>query len=136
MCCVRYLHACTFISGSRSLSARNGAGPISLHYVRCSGGETRLIDCPASSQRCTHSRDVGVSCANCASGDIRLQGGNATSGRVEFCRGYSRLAYPFGRYQQLYYSKWGTVCDDFWDAMDAQVACRQLGFEILGKVHS
>ena len=64
-------------------------------------------------------------CARCIQGDIRLQGGNGTSGRVEVCNRY----YTSGGY--VY--QWGTVCDDFWDATDARVACRQLGFETLGK---
>ena len=54
----------------------------------------------------------------CTQGAIRLQGGTATRGRVEICNR----------------NVWGTVCDDLWGAVDARVACRQLGFSITGAV--
>ena len=49
----------------------------------------------------------------CSSGDIRLAGGSLDSeGRVEVC----------------YNHQWGTVCDNGWNPVDANVACSQLGF--------
>ena len=56
--------------------------------------------------------------AGCTSGTIRLVGGTYSSqGRVEVC--VNRL--------------WSTVCSHSWTAIDANVACRQLGYSGSGK---
>ena len=48
---------------------------------------------------------------------MRLFGGDTENeGQVEFCR--------MGR--------WGLVCRDFWANNDAQVVCRQLGYNVEG----
>lgn len=46
-------------------------------------------------------------------GTIRLSGNTASTGRVEI----------------FYNDQWGTICDDTWDINDANVVCRQLGFQ-------
>ena len=116
-----YLYLFVFIKGAVALTTgfTNGAGQIWLDNVQCVGTEARLITCPANAlgtHNCVHSEDAGVRCPTCTQGAIRLQGGNAILGRVEICNN----------------NVWGTVCDDFWGAVDAQVACRQLGFATTG----
>jgi len=39
-----------------------------------------------------------------------------------------------GRVEICNSNAWGTVCDDSWGTVDAQVACRQLGFSSTGNM--
>lgn len=56
--------------------------------------------------------------APCATGQIRLVGGNIINeGRLEFCVN----------------NEWGTVCDDSFSSVDATVVCRQLGLSTTGE---
>ncbi|XP_048714637.2 neurotrypsin-like isoform X2 [Caretta caretta] len=93
-----------------------GSGPILLDEVECSGNELSLDQCKKNNwgqQNCDHIEDAGVSCDPFTEGTVRLAGGRTPSeGRVEV----------------YYRGDWGTVCDDGWTALNAQVVCRQLGF--------
>lgn len=57
--------------------------------------------------------DTNVTVSNCIHGELRLVNGiTDTEGRIEVCIN----------------GVWGTVCDNGWNTINANVACNQLGY--------
>ncbi|XP_072411945.1 scavenger receptor cysteine-rich domain-containing protein DMBT1-like [Chiloscyllium punctatum] len=83
-----------------------------VHDIQCHGQEFQLRDCRISgplNSSVTDSSNVVILCSE----HIQLRvsdGGSRCAGRVE-----------------IYYNgTWGSVCDDSWDMIDAEVVCKQL----------
>ncbi|XP_064370535.1 deleted in malignant brain tumors 1 protein [Dromaius novaehollandiae] len=100
-----------------------GAGPVLLDEVACTGDEASLAQCShqgLGTHDCRHKEDAGVVCAvpvepttpETTDMSLRLVGGGGPC---------------LGRLEVFHNGSWGTVCDDDWDLRDAEVVCRQLG---------
>ncbi|CAC5402552.1 Neurotrypsin [Mytilus coruscus] len=99
-------------------AVHNGVDTIWLDDVNCNGSESKLLDCPSNDGKhnCNHGEDIGIhcflSCSTENNSDINLFGGkHENEGRLEI----------------FLNNAWGTVCDDYFEDIDAEVVCRQLG---------
>ena len=133
-----------YIDGKYYTSAYFGAGSGTIWFdnVACTSSNTKLVQCsssPIGEEDCSHSEDAGVGCegvllviytyiqfntfvficfiAPCDNGQLRLADGYIPNeGRVEICMS----------------NEWGTVCDDYFTSVDAQVVCKKLGYLTTG----
>ena len=67
----------------------------------------------------------------CVDGDIRLNASSPTAHTIS-----SRFGVKAGRIEVCAGGAWGTVCDDYFTDVNAEVACRQLGYTSRGEYSS
>ena len=124
-----------------------GTGTIWLDDIGCTGDELYLSDCNHRGwgiENCLHSEDAGVQCNKTGTHiyisyvltnllqlplsthtDCDIPGRNRTNIDIRLVNGSQEGS---GRVEILVNNQWGTICDVFWGLADAEVVCRDLGF--------
>ncbi|XP_041379484.1 scavenger receptor cysteine-rich domain superfamily protein-like [Gigantopelta aegis] len=94
-----------------------------------------LSDCPFNgwgNHDCSHFEDAGVICQGIAIVTVIFNNWSFWwSSSYPTCRGSTSHE---GRVEIFLQNEWGTICDDDWSSIDAEVVCRQLGLPATGRV--
>ncbi|CAG2196526.1 Scavenger receptor cysteine-rich type 1 protein M130 [Mytilus edulis] len=91
-------------------TSKSGRYKIWLDDVDCCGDENKLEHCLHAGwgvENCFRWENVKIKCNNAIEGDLRN-----SSGKLEI----------------LHNNEWGTVCRNTFDKIEAEVACKQLGY--------
>ncbi|RDD42227.1 Deleted in malignant brain tumors 1 protein [Trichoplax sp. H2] len=133
-------------------SYADATGGILMDSLNCTGHEQTILKCPYNIYtKCNHNQDVAVECTDvpCESSPC-LNGGVCISGKDNFhincncpqwftgrfcetalenalrlVRGSNNRT---GRLEIFHNKRWGAICDDGFNDINAHVACKQLGF--------
>ena len=100
----------------------SNSSPIWITNLKCSQTQTSATcshDGYGNTRNCSHSKDVALSCR--AEGAVRLS--------YKKGLGYYNPGAQAGRLEVYHNGRWGTVCSIGFDQVDADVACRQLGYD-------
>ncbi|XP_042202570.1 antigen WC1.1-like, partial [Callorhinchus milii] len=120
----RQLNCGSAISIYNSSQYGEGTGPVWINNVQCMGTETHIWNCPHSTVASSsgtsrdHFKSVHVIPWN------KLSSFSAEDVQIRLMDGGSSCA---GRVEIYYNGTWGTVCDDSWGSLEANVVCKQLG---------